>query len=77
MPFAGYADFADCVAKNQEKSNPEAYCGAIQKQAESKTVEMNGKKYKVVAENVNVKIEANIKQKEKPATYTSTAVVMK
>ena len=34
-PFAGYTDFADCVAKNQDKANPEAYCGSIKAQAES------------------------------------------
>lgn len=26
MPFAGYADFAECVSDNQDKSNPEAFC---------------------------------------------------
>src|SRR6267143_498640 len=30
MPFSGYKDFADCVAKNQDEDDPEAYCGAIQ-----------------------------------------------
>lgn len=34
-PMAGYTDFADCVAKNQDKENPEAYCGAIKAQTES------------------------------------------
>lgn len=34
MPFAGFKDFATCVAANQDKENPEAYCAAIQKQAE-------------------------------------------
>lgn len=34
MPFAGYEDFDDCVAKNQSKENPEAYCAEIQKKAE-------------------------------------------
>lgn len=34
MPFAGYKDFADCVARNQDKDNPEAYCGRIKHQAE-------------------------------------------
>jgi len=34
MPFAEYKDFADCVAKNKGKSNPEAYCGAIKSQVE-------------------------------------------
>ena len=33
-PFAGYTDFADCVAKNSEKDNPEAYCGSIKKETE-------------------------------------------
>lgn len=36
--FAGYADFDDCVAQNQDKDDPEAYCAAIQAQ-----VEGNGK----------------------------------
>ena len=34
MPFADYKDFADCVAKNQDKDNPEAYCGFIKHQVE-------------------------------------------
>ncbi len=34
MPFAGYEDFAACVAANQDKDNPEAYCGAIQAKVE-------------------------------------------
>jgi hypothetical protein len=34
-PFAGYTDFADCVAKNQDTGNPEAYCGAIKAQTET------------------------------------------
>lgn len=33
-PFAGYADFADCVAQNQDADDPEAYCAAIMEQAE-------------------------------------------
>jgi len=35
-PFAGYDDFADCVSKNQDKSNPEAYCAQIHKNATGK-----------------------------------------
>lgn len=26
MPFAGYADFDDCVAQNQDKDSPEGFC---------------------------------------------------
>lgn len=33
-PFAGYASFNACVADNQDKDNPEAYCGAIQSAVE-------------------------------------------
>jgi hypothetical protein len=33
-PFAGYTDFAACVAANQDKENPEAYCGQIKHQVE-------------------------------------------
>lgn len=36
MPFAEYKDFAACVAANQDKDNPEAYCAAIQQEAEKR-----------------------------------------
>jgi len=41
-PFAGYTDFADCVAKNQEKDNPEAYCGSIKHEVEGEMVYRKG-----------------------------------
>jgi len=34
MPFAGYDDWKDCISKNSDKSNPEAYCGSIQAKVE-------------------------------------------
>lgn len=34
MPFGPYADFDDCVAQNQDRDDPEAYCAEIQRQAE-------------------------------------------
>ena len=37
MPFADYADFADCVAKNGDKADPNAYCAAIKAKAEGRT----------------------------------------
>lgn len=40
MPFAGYTDFDDCVAQNQDKSDPEAYCAAIQRQVEEDMAEL-------------------------------------
>jgi hypothetical protein len=41
MPFAGYKDFADCVAKNADQEDPQAYCANIQKEAENGPVEDN------------------------------------
>lgn len=38
-PFADYDDFDDCVAKNQDKEDPEAYCAAIKKKAEDEPKE--------------------------------------
>ncbi|MGV9141392.1 MAG: hypothetical protein ACOC1X_00480 [Promethearchaeota archaeon] len=35
-PFAGYKNFDDCVKKNQDKKDPKAYCGKIQKKAKDK-----------------------------------------
>ena len=37
MPFAGYADFAACVAANSDKGDPNAYCGHIKHQVEGKS----------------------------------------
>jgi len=34
MPFGGYKDFKECVSKNSDKSNPQAYCGEIKKRTE-------------------------------------------
>lgn len=31
MPFGQYKDFADCVAKNRDKNDPEAYCATIKR----------------------------------------------
>ncbi|MFA5406915.1 MAG: hypothetical protein WC307_06185 [Candidatus Nanoarchaeia archaeon] len=30
MPFSNYESFQDCVNKNRDKENPEAYCGYIE-----------------------------------------------
>lgn len=35
-PFADYTDFNDCVSKNSDKDDPEAYCASIKQQTESK-----------------------------------------
>jgi hypothetical protein len=38
VPFAGYKDFAECVAKNQGKKDPEAYCAKIMRAVELGTI---------------------------------------
>ena len=34
IPFGEYENFEDCVAKNQDKADPEAYCATIKRQIE-------------------------------------------
>lgn len=34
-PFAGYDNFEDCVRQNQDKDDPEAYCGEIQRKVKN------------------------------------------
>jgi hypothetical protein len=36
MPFAGYKDFDECVRKNRDKKDPDAYCASIMKKVEDK-----------------------------------------
>ena len=49
MPFAGYRDFADCVAKNGDKENPEAYCALIERQSkEGETANIPRVRFQIV-----------------------------
>lgn len=44
MPFGPdceYSDFDDCVRRNQDKDDPEAYCGQLQRDTESQCNSMN------------------------------------
>lgn len=41
MPFAGYKDFADCVTRNQDKRDPEAYCAVIMNKTEHPAYKRN------------------------------------
>ena len=80
MPMGQYENFADCVRKNQDKSDPQAYCGAIQKQTENtkmsdttkKKVMYNGKEYFVMAENQKFTITASLNRKEELPSVTTT-----
>ena len=50
-PFAGYTDFADCVAKNQDKDDPDAYCADIKRKTEGETAtESTGNLYTLLSE---------------------------
>ena len=40
MPFGGYKNFADCIRKNSDKKNPNAYCGSIMHAIEGKDFKM-------------------------------------
>ena len=72
-PFAGYKDFADCVSKNKNKSNPDAYCGYIKHKVEAqipeKLVECNEvtklTEDKVLVESVDPKPEEDKNKKPK------------
>jgi len=49
-PFAGYKDFADCVAKNQDKKDPTGYCATIKREVEGTSQSPKGGK-KTMSEN--------------------------
>lgn len=36
-PFGGYSNFQDCVSKNSDKGDPEAYCATIMRKVEGKS----------------------------------------
>jgi hypothetical protein len=52
-PFSGYSSFEDCVEKNSEKENPEAYCSSMKNSAEETLGFQNG-----MAAKMNEVIEA-------------------
>jgi len=63
-PFAEYPNFAACVAANQDKENPEAYCGQIKHETEEiLTLKANMKQ-------LTQKINEVIQEQNKPITLT-------
>ena len=50
MPFGKYKNFADCVAQNKSKDNPQAYCAAIQRKAEGKEIKFTHSKIQLKEE---------------------------
>lgn len=47
MPFAGYSSFDDCVSKNRDKDDPEAYCGSIKHKTEDKAMSLARTIYRI------------------------------
>jgi len=43
MPFAGYKDFKDCENKNQDKTDPSAFCAWLEKKVSSSSIELGVK----------------------------------
>ena len=41
MPFAGYADWNDCISKNADKNDKSAYCGSIKHKVEDTVTELD------------------------------------
>lgn len=67
MPFADYANFADCVRQNPQADDPDAYCGSIQARTENKATirkAVRNALLSVVAKRDPVKEEGDKKLKE-------------
>jgi len=63
-PMGPYSDFADCVAKNQDKENPEGYCGAIKAQVECGVCGARYKEGKWLPKEA--KMELNVESTQEP-----------
>jgi len=67
-PFADYADFADCVAKNQDKDDPEAYCGQIKHQVEGETIKLPNEPMTEIVKPIATIISKEIMRSERGNT---------
>lgn len=52
MPFAGYRDFDECVAKNRDKGDPKGYCATIQRKVEGPRAGRGGRMREADAEDL-------------------------
>lgn len=71
MPFANYVDFQDCVNKNQDKSDPKAYCAVIQKQAEGENMK---KDWRIIEYNVPIELSEATKLEADDFVIQGTAI---
>jgi hypothetical protein len=67
MPFADYKDFGDCVAQNQDKSNPEGYCAIIHKKSTGKYPSENAEQIEATTSIIHMSDEAALLQMSGPA----------
>lgn len=54
MPFGEYESFEDCVAKNSDKADPEAYCSTIKRQIEGASQPQQPQQYAVFSEPIQL-----------------------
>lgn len=71
MPFGEYTDFDDCVAKNKDKDDPQAYCAAIQKKAETE----EGREH--VVSDLFEAVETDFSADESTGQLRSTNVIIR
>jgi hypothetical protein len=69
-PFAQYENFEACVAANQDKENPESYCGKIKHETEEIV------NLKANVKQLTVKLNEVVQELNKPVTLTLPEVKM-
>jgi hypothetical protein len=74
-PFAGYEDFDACVAANQDKDDPEAYCGKIKSQVEGRLhpVSTDGSLRSSLSSQVELALRSELKDEPEAALPEVTA----
>ena len=64
-PFSGYTDHDDCVSKNQDKEDPDAYCADIKRKTEGDTAtESTGNLYNLLSETDRKSFVRDVKNAE-------------
>lgn len=63
-PFAQYENFEACVAANQDKENPESYCGKIKHETEEIV------NLKANVKQITAKLNELVQEVNKPVTFT-------
>lgn len=76
MPMGEYSSWEDCISKNSDKSDPEAYCATIKRSIEGEKLMMLSqeqiKKNKLYAKTNNKKLDEDgyiIVEENKPIVF--------